>query len=270
MSDIETYLRQIEAGVAGVRQALSQSPAPSTPAPSTPAPSPTPFPTAASRLGWGKPTWSDDFSAGLDTSKWQNSPANGMPGHAQNGRRIASSAYVQDGVLKLYGKSNGDTAWLRQKLSVTYGRWELRFRSRSIGRSGEPYHVLALIWPSTERWPHDGEYDFLENMAPGQQKVGAFLHYPHPSMPVEQEYREFSGVDTREWTTVAFEWSRNGLKGWVNGKDWYSVSGGANSRRSAIQAMPKGSLTLQLDNFTGNSGLCEALYEVDYVNYWAV
>lgn len=239
--------------------------------PPPPPPPPATGDTAAGRLGWGEPSWSDDFSSGvIDSAKWHNAPAVGMPGHNRNGRRIASSTTIVDGVLTLHGYPNGDTGWIRQKLPTTYGRWEIRVRSRNIGTSGGLYHVLALIWPTSERWPNDGEYDWLENFDPNSQKVGAFLHYPHPTMPVQQEYAEKTGVNANDWHNVAFEWSAAGLKGWVDGVQFYSFSGGANASRSNIQAMPQGYLTLQLDNFTGNGDLREAVMEVDSVKFWRV
>jgi hypothetical protein len=224
--------------------------------------------TAAGVLGWGTPTWSDDFAGGtIDSAKWQNAPTGGMAGHDGNGRRIASSTTIVNGVLTLHGYPNGDTGWIRQNLAVQYGRWEIRVRSRNIGSSGGLYHVLALIWPVSELWPNDGEYDWLENTDPDDNKVGAFLHYPHPNMPVQQEYAEKLSVDMNDWHNVAFEWATTGLKGWVDGVQFYSFAGGANASRSNIQSMPSGKLTLQLDNFTG-TGLREAVMEVDSVYFW--
>lgn len=226
---------------------------------------------AAVKYGWGTPDpISDEFNytGDLDPAKWQNSPVGGMAGHAGNGRRIAYCATVADGILSLHGYSNGDTAWIKQRLDVQYGRWEIRSRSRNIGSSGNLYHCLALIWPTSEQWPDDGEYDWLEYTNPDQQSAEAYLHYPHPDLPVQQEHATKSGVDMTQWHNIAFEWSPSGVKGWVDGEPFFSYSGGAGpGGRRNIQAMPSGHLNLQLDNFHG-TGMREAVMEVEFVRYY--
>jgi hypothetical protein len=67
----------------------------------------------------------------------------------------------------------------------------------------------------------------------------------------------------------AFEWTSAGLVGYVDGVEWFRLSGGANSDRGNIQDMPSGHLNIQLDNFTGSSGLRPAVFEVDWVRLYA-
>lgn len=256
---------------ASVKATLAGAPVP------TPEPEPGPGPapdtggdgvTAAATLGWGAPVWRDemDYTGPPDPAKWNNAPAGGMPGHAGNGRRIASSTYVRDGMMVLHGKQNGDTGWCRQALRTRYGRWEIRVRSRNLGGSGALYHVLALIWPTSEQWPEGGEYDWVEYFNPDSQKLSCFQHYPHNPGPVQQEYAE-TPADMGEWQNVAFEWTADGLTGYLNGRRWYRFSGGASGSRRNIQDMPEGYLTLQLDNFHG-SGMREAVMEVAWVRFY--
>jgi hypothetical protein len=49
------------------------------------------------------------------------------------------------------------------------------------------------------------------------------------------------------------EWTSQHIKGFFDGIEWFSVSGGANSVRRDIQTMPAGHMVIQLDNFDGTS-----------------
>lgn len=270
-------------GPPGVVGPIVTPPTSTTPPPTTTTVPPPAGDTAAARFGWGAPLpVSDEFNyvGAPDPAKW-NAP-NGTeggtpgcwPGHAGNGRRCAKNATVNGSTMVMRGETNGDSGWLAQRRDAQYGRWEIRSRSRNVGASGGLYHPLHLIWPTarngsrgfTEYWPEDGEYDWVEYFDPGAQCVTAFLHYPHNPGPVQQESRERCGVDMTQWHNFAFEWGPSGLVGFVDGVEWFRVSGGATSTRRNIQDMPSGHLNIQLDNFTGDGGLRPAEFEVDWVN----
>lgn len=261
-----------------VDSAAAGFPAPGVVSDEEPGPEPEPEPepegdTAAERFGWGTPhPISDefDYTGPPDPEKWRNAPESGMPGHNGNGRRIAYCTTVDNGLMVLHGYPNGDTGWVRQKLPTRYGRWEIRSRSRNIGSSGHLYHVLHLIWPTSERWPQDGEYDWVEYFDPDTSTLSAFLHYPHPNLPVQQEYAEKPGVDMTQWHNLGFEWAPTHLKGFVDGEEWFHFAGGAGpAGRRDIQDMPEGYLTIQLDNFHG-AGMREAVFEIDWVRFYTL
>lgn len=228
--------------------------------------------TAAAKFNWGSPhSISDEFNytGPPDPNKWNNAPEGGMAGHNGNGRRVAYCATVANGKMTLRGYPNGDTAWVMQKLETQYGRWEVRCRSQSVGSSGNPYHILNLIWPTSGRWPNDGEYDWLELEDPDATSAQGYLHYPHPNMPVQQEFVSKAGINANDWHNYAFEWTSSHLKGFIDGVEWYTLSGGANGSRSNIQAMPSGHLIHQVDNFYG-SGMREAIMEIEWVRFYPV
>ena len=229
--------------------------------------------TAAERFGWGNKiaTASDEFNyTGAPNSAVWHQAGQCWPGHAGNGGRCASNSKVDGSKLIQTGEANGDSGWLAARQGQKYGRWEARVRTEALAaNNGRQYHPLLIVWPDSDRWPNDGEYDFFENTAPEQKHVGAFIHYPHPNMPVQQEYAQKNGVDTSEWHNIAFEWTPDHVKGFIDGQEWFSYSGGANGSRSNIQDMPSGHLTIQLDNFYG-SNMQAAKYEVDWVRTYAL
>jgi hypothetical protein len=239
--------------------------------------------TAAERHGWGDeiPEGSDEFNYGSeqepavpDEAKWDlvgDAVGQCIPGHDSNGQRCEEKSRVVGQVLRQTGEANGDTAWLGSNFSQQYGRWEARVRSMPNGDNNDrQYHPLLIIWPDSDRWPEDGEYDFLENEAPGQDCAESWIHYPHnPDVDTQQEFSQKCGVDLTQWHNIGFEWTADGVKGFIDGEEWFSFSGGENGDRQCIQCMPSGHLTIQLDNFYGED-LQPATYEIDWVHTYAV
>jgi hypothetical protein len=231
---------------------------------------------AAVKYGWGTPLpISDEFNytGPVDPAKWgvpsgtEGGTAGCWAGHGGNGRRCAKNSTVADGLMTMTGEANGDTGWLRQKRDEQYGKWEIRSRSRNTGESGGLYHALHLIWPTSGDRLEDGEYDWVEYSNPDAQCLTAFLHYPQ-SPTDKKERKDLCPVDMTQWHNFAFEWTSEALVGYVDGVEWFRLSGGANADRGDIQDMPSGHLNIQLDNFTGDSGLRPAVFEVDWVRVY--
>ncbi|MGP4084923.1 glycoside hydrolase family 16 protein [Streptomyces sp. KR55] len=237
--------------------------------------------TAAERYGWGAPLpeWSDEFDYGSeadpaipDRDKWRlagGGPGKCWPGHSDNGRRCDVNTRVVGDVLRMTGEANGDTGWLASPYGRQYGRWEARVRSRATAPdNGRQYHPLLILWPDSNEHPEDGEYDYLENGAPGESCAEAFLHYPHPEgVPVQQEFVQKCGVDLSQWHNVAIEWTPDHLRGFIDGEEWFRFADGANADRDCIQCAPSMHQTIQLDNFHGDD-LQSAVYEVDWARVY--
>ncbi|MBK1789075.1 glycoside hydrolase family 16 protein [Prauserella cavernicola] len=235
---------------------------------------------AAERYGWGAPIeeGTDEFNYGSpeepavpDQAKWNLAGGEGecWPGHDGNGQRCDKNSRVVGGVLQMTGEANGDSGWIGSTFGQQYGRWEARVRSEPTGENnGRQYHPLLILWPDSDRWPQDGEYDYLENMAPGEDCAEAFIHYPHnPDVEVQQEFAQQCGVDLTQWHNVAVEWTADHIKGFIDGEEWFSFSGGANDVRECIQCAPSMHQTIQLDNFDGED-MQPALYEVDWTRVY--
>ncbi|WP_250034101.1 glycoside hydrolase family 16 protein [Paractinoplanes maris] len=231
---------------------------------------------AAVRNGWGTPLaqYSDEFAytGRPDPAKWSDADECWRNPHASGGQRCASATTVDGGKLVMTGAANGTTGWLQNDWKTKYGRWEARVRSRNTGGSnGRTYHPLLIVWPDGDKWPEEGEYDFLENSAPGAACAVAFLHYPVTRGDTQQERAEERncGAPLSEWHNVAFEWTADHVRGFLDGTEWFRYSGGASSSRKVMQAMASGHLTIQLDNFDGTN-MTPAAYEADWVRVYPV
>lgn len=222
--------------------------------------------TAAERYGWGTPLpGSDEFDTPgeVDRTKWGVYGDGGdddcWPGHDGNGRRCAAANTVQDGYLRQTGLANGDTAGIASRVNLKYGRWEVRARAfAEPGATGNAYHPVLITWPESDEWPEGAEYDYLENDI-GDSCAGAFLHYPNHEV---QEHAEKCPFDLTQWHNYGFEWTADGLVGYIDGVEWFRFD------QDCIQCAP-GPMhqTIQLDNFFGD-GMQQAYFDVDWARVY--
>ncbi|MEV5572325.1 glycoside hydrolase family 16 protein [Spirillospora sp. NPDC052269] len=241
--------------------------------------------TAAARYGWGSPipAGSDEFDYGSeaqpaapDPAKWEAAgDSDGCwPGHGNHGHRCPQNTTVVGGVLREVGTSDGTTGWLASRFGQRYGRWETRVRSSATGpAAGWNYQPLLILWPVSNVWPQEGEYDFLEDAVPGGQCARANIHYPHDdNVPTQQESAERCGVDMTQWHNIAIEWTPDHVTGFIDGEQWYSFSGGANAVRRCIQCAGVLQQTIQLDTVRDNDqdAVQSATYEVDWARVYAL
>jgi len=93
------------------------------------------------------------------------------------------------------------------------------------------------------------------------------MHFPGDGD--QQRHFERPGVDHSTFHNWGFEWTPDYLKGFVDGEEWFSTSGGAGSGRRNIQAMGPGHLCIQLDNFNGTSQT-PATLEVEWCRFYDI
>ena len=229
---------------------------------------------AAARFGWGTPLaqWSDefDYTGPPDPDKWSNSKECDPNPHADGGLRCGSAVTVSGGKLVMTGGANGTTGWMQSDYSTKYGRWEARVRSRNTAPSnGRTYHPLLIVWPNGDKWPEEGEYDFLENTEPGAACPAAWLHYPSPDQNQKSFVEQTNcGAPLSEWHNFAFEWTPSYIRGLVDGVEWFRFAGGGNSNRRDMQTMWLGHLTMQFDNFFGTN-MTPGTYEMEWMRAYA-
>jgi hypothetical protein len=242
------------------------TPATTTPATTTTAPATTTAPPtttppagpgdgtqAATLYGWGPVVDGDEFTT-LNTAKWglYNSA-----GHGGNGLRRPSQISVANGVLTIAGTSNGTTGGMSMSPGRKYGRWETRMQ---VPKGDYRYHPVALLWPDAENWPVGGEVDYAETTAAASD-VDFFLHY-------SKDNRTTNGnraVDLTQWHNYAVEWTATGIRGYIDGVQFFSDTNTAH--------LPPGAMhqTLQLDWFpNGTTATTPSQMNVAWVRVYNV
>jgi hypothetical protein len=228
----------------------------------TPPPSSDDGTEAAKVLGWGPVIDGDefDYTGSPREDKW------GMydgPGHDDNGIRSPDAFSVANGVLTCYGDNvnGGTTGGMAFSRETKYVRIEWRVRTYSVNPqgNGNRYHPVLIMWPTSDRWPQDGEYDFFECDCDS----GKYEHFEHipGNDGSAQEYDSFD-LDIQNYHNYAFEWSRTGIKGFVDGKKVWEYNG------SYILAPGTMHPTIQLDNFHG-SNMEPAKFEAKWMRIYA-
>ncbi|MFC5996250.1 family 16 glycosylhydrolase [Pseudonocardia hispaniensis] len=205
---------------------------------------------AAVKKGW-KLVGGDEFNGGL-SSTWVKYDG---AGHAGNGRRSPSAISVENGALVIRGDSNGTTGGLAWSEGQRYGKWEVRAK---FPAGDSQYHPVLILWPSDMAWPEGGEIDFAETTS-ASKDVSFFLHY---SSSNQQKYAK-KALDITQWHNYAVEWTPQGVKGYIDGEEWFSST--------EQHTLPPGKMnpTIQLDYFpSGGSPKPTEMY-VDWMRVYA-
>jgi hypothetical protein len=181
-------------------------------------------------------------------------------GHGGKGRRSPDAISVRDGSLRITGKGDvsGGMCWCGPSASSqTYGRWEVRARmDRGNGYSG-----VALLWPSSERWPEDGEIDITELVFGDRRESYFNLHYGADNKVIGHA----SESDFTQWHTFAVEWTPERISYFMNDELEFEVT--------KPEAIPRNPMHMTLQNDTGitprdSSTPAEVTYYVDWVRIY--
>ncbi|MFT3875211.1 MAG: glycoside hydrolase family 16 protein [Propioniciclava sp.] len=176
------------------------------------------YPSAARAFGWTERIGGHEFNDPVDfgtTSRdgdgewyvWEG------PGYQGRGRITRDNVDVRDGRLILTGKPDGSTGTAAYYgATQKHGRWEARVRIPS-GDSG--YTAVALLWPHSQRWPDDGEVNYLEAYGSGATNTVTV----HDASGGEHVFVHSDGVrvDMRDWHTYAVEWTPDHITAYLDG-----------------------------------------------------
>ncbi len=211
--------------------------------------------TAAQANGWGQPTRVEEFSG--DLSAWGLYDGSG---HDGNGRRTPSAATVAGGILTINGDADGTSEGMEWHPGVKYGRWEARVRTPAGDKN---YHAVLLLWPDSERWPDDGEVDFMEDSDPTRQRTELFLHFGNGTADGDQLMGAVN-VDATRWHNWAVESAPDHITAYLDGKQWWTTTD--------TSALPPGPMhmTIQLDDFRRGGHLKPSSMQVDWVHYYPI
>src|SRR2546423_4650272 len=164
----------------------------------TPSPSRSAAPTPRPSASPGTLVDADDFTgAAIDRSKWEVYQAAASNRVSQ---WLTSMVTVTDGELRIAGHGNspdgvgnvsGGVCWCRGLGNQTYGIWQVRARFEA----GTGYGQAILLWPESNRWPQDGQLDFV--WAPAGPKTTA-IGTVHWGADNQQDARRSTG-DFTAW-----------------------------------------------------------------------
>lgn len=190
---------------------------------------------AAGTLGWGAPTKSVSFTDAKALDGWWVYDA---PGNGGNGRRTPDAISFKDNVMTISGDANGNTGGLMLQAGQMYGAWEVQMK---VPVGAKDYNAVALLWPSTDRWPADGEIDFMElkNDAT-RHNVTSAVHYS-PDGTSDAWVSGAVDVDATAWHNYAVVWTPTRISTYVDGKQFFTTTDVAKFPTVAMQ------LCLQLD-----------------------
>ncbi len=205
--------------------------------------------------GWTQ-VQADDFTGtALNATNWYPQGYSGIPASAPGGWWASAHVKVRDGKLVLEGRketvdTNGSTAGgietrfatagLANKLNLSYGKIEVRFRMDA----GRGIKYAWLMWPSGEAWEVGGEIDFAEDGAPiPRNKTTGTTHWFPTTTNHQQEQRGYTlpTGDFTTWHTAGLEWSPGSVKYFTDG-----VLTGTTTNAGGVNRVPDGVMHLAL------------------------
>ena len=140
----------------------------------------------------------------------------------------------------------------------TYGRYSARFKVDSPNMN--EYYVAWLLWPQSERWPQDGEFDFPEGNLAGN--VGGFHHYSGAgscSNGCQDVANIPANTKFTDWHTYTIEWSPGRVKYILD--DTVVLN--------STKWVPSGPMRWQLQTETKGNGTSSGNLMLDWVSVWS-
>ena len=125
------------------------------------------------------------------------------------------------------------------------------------GASG--WHIANLLWPVSEKWPHDGEIDYYETDA-NSRGVHIFAHHYGATSGSNQSSRTLS-LDQSQFHVVAVEWiPGQSIKWYVDGALRAKFTKKIEPRNDPMR------LVLQIESQGNPTQSCSVQY--DWITIW--
>jgi endo-1,3-1,4-beta-glycanase ExoK len=178
---------------------------------------------------------SDDFTEdALDQRRWQVYNAQSTN---QVSRWDPSMVELNGGELQILGSGkspdgngnvSGGVCWCKGVGNQLYGIWQVRARFDA----GRGYGQAILLWPQSNRWPQDGELDFVET--PRAQKNVAYgtIHWGTDN---QSDETELTG-DFTQWHVYTVEWRPDRVRMFVDNQVLYDSA--ASKQHPVIPSTP--------------------------------
>jgi hypothetical protein len=142
-------------------------------------------------------------------------------------------------------------------------RSEARAKMYNTGQgNGKQYHPVLLWWPDNGQWPVGGEDDYMETDI-GDPSLNVFIHHPNQGSGSAQS-SVTKTLDLTQWHNYAIERSAQGIKGWIDGAQWFNFTLAETNGQVPGPMSP----TIQLDS-TGDPPYKEAKFDVAWLRLYA-
>lgn len=216
-------------------------------------------------------TWGEDWNAekivytGAQGQQWRAYPKSYKDTYSKRPYRSDQVLSVKNSMLNFWlhnvegqpAGANPSPIIANGSQYQTYGRYSARFKVDTPNLS--EYYVAWLLWPQSERWPQDGEFDFPEGNLAGD--VGGFHHYSGGGSCTNgcQDVANVPvGTKFTDWHTYTIEWTPGRIK--------YILDG--NVVLDSTKWVPSGPMRWQLQTETNGNGTHSGNLMVDWVSVW--
>jgi beta-glucanase (GH16 family) len=184
---------------------------------------PTTGPVVPSTLpGWTLVDYDDFNGDRVDDSRWGVYRADATNGIS---KWLPSMVTVGGGELRIAGTGrnptgegnvSGGLCWCKDNGSRTYGMWQVRARFEK----GVGFGQAILLWPQSERWPEDGELDFVETPFGSKTTAVGTIHWGTTN---HEDGKRVTG-DYTAWHTYAVQWRSGSVKMLIDDVVYYDSS----------------------------------------------
>lgn len=201
---------------------------------------------------------------GAAGQKWRTYPSCYLDTYDRRPYRPDAVLSVHDGVLDFHLRNvDGVPAGANpsplidgQSQYQAYGRYSARMRVTTPNLS--EYYVAWLLWPQSEIWPADGEFDFPEGQL--SSTVQGFHHYAGAgSCTPGCQASVSTAARFTDWHTYTMEWSPGRIRYLLDGVVVLD----------STSWVPSGPMRWQLQTETRGAGTNAGNLQVDWVSVWA-